>query len=44
LPVLEGTDLAGIITVDDLLVALVLEFNEAMAPIVREVVSPEIPT
>jgi len=44
LPVLEGTDLAGIITVDDLLVALVMEFNAAIAPIAREVVSPEIPT
>jgi len=43
LPVMEDTDLAGIITVDDLLVALVLEFNAAVAPIVREVVSPEVP-
>jgi len=43
LPVLEDTDLAGILTVDDLLVALVLEFNAAVAPIVREVMHPEVP-
>jgi len=43
LPVLEDSDLAGIITVDDLLVALVIELNAAIAPIAREVASPEIP-
>jgi CBS domain-containing protein len=43
LPVLENGDLAGIITVDDLLVALLLELNAAMAPVARELLSPEIP-
>ncbi len=42
LPVLEDTELAGIITVDDLLVALVLEFNAAVAPIAKEVIAPDL--
>ncbi len=42
LPVLEDGDLAGILTVDDLLVALVLEFNAAVAPLAKEVIAPDI--
>ena len=42
LPVLEEGELAGIISVDDLLVALVLEFSAAITPIAREVVAPEV--
>jgi len=44
LPVLEDGEVAGIISVDELLVALVVEFNDAIAPIARELVAPEIPT
>jgi CBS domain-containing protein len=36
LPVLEDADLAGIITVDDLLVWLVLEFGAVMSPVAHE--------
>lgn len=36
LPVLEEDDLAGIITFDDLLVALVLELGAVVSPIARE--------
>jgi CBS domain-containing protein len=43
LPVLEGGDLAGIITVDDLLVALVLELGAVVSPIAKEVFEPAIP-
>jgi len=42
LPVLEDGDLAGIITVDDLLVALVLELGAVMSPVAHEVLDPEI--
>ena len=38
LPVLEENDLAGIITVDDLLVWLVLEFGAVVSPAAHEVV------
>ena len=40
LPVLEDGDLGGIITVDDLLVALVLELGAVVSPIVKEVLDP----
>ena len=40
LHVLEGADLAGIISVDDLLTSLVLEFGAVMAPIAQELVHP----
>ena len=40
LPVLEDTELAGIISVDDLLMALVAEFGAVMAPVVQELVHP----
>jgi len=40
LPVLEDTDLAGIISVDDLLIALVAQFGSVMSPVAREVVHP----
>jgi CBS domain-containing protein len=36
LPVLEDGDLAGIITVDDLLVWLVLEFRAVVSPLAKE--------
>jgi predicted transcriptional regulator len=38
LPVLEDSDIAGIITVDDLLVFLVLEFGAVMTPVAGEIV------
>jgi len=37
LPVLEESDIAGIITVDDLLVFLVLELGAVIAPVVGEI-------
>ena len=40
LPVLEDEDLAGIISVDDLLVSLVVEFGAVMSPIAQELVHP----
>ncbi len=40
LPVLEDSDLAGIISVDDLLIALVAQFGSVMSPVAREVVHP----
>jgi CBS domain-containing protein len=40
LPVLEDNDVAGIISVDDLLIALVLELGATMAPIAQELQSP----
>ncbi len=43
LPVLEDADLAGIITADDLLVALVLELGAVVSPVAHEVLHPEIP-
>ncbi len=40
LPVLEEGDLAGIISVDDLLLALVVEFGAVMSPVALELVHP----
>jgi CBS domain-containing protein len=40
LPVLEENDLAGIISVDDLLVALVLELGATLTPIAQELQHP----
>jgi CBS domain-containing protein len=40
LPVLEENDLAGIISVDDLLVALVLELGATLTPIAQELQNP----
>ena len=40
LPVLEEDELAGIISVDDLLVSLVAEFGAVLAPVARELVHP----
>jgi CBS domain-containing protein len=40
LPVLEDTDVAGIISVDDLLVALVLELGATLTPIAQELQHP----
>jgi CBS domain-containing protein len=44
LPVLEDDDLAGIITMDDLLVALVLELGAVVSPAAKEILYPEIPS
>jgi CBS domain-containing protein len=43
LPVLEDGDLGGIITVDDLLVALVLELGAVISPIAKEILDPKLP-
>lgn len=40
LPVLEDTDLAGIISVDDLLLSLVAEFGAVMSPVAQRLVHP----
>jgi CBS domain-containing protein len=40
LPVLEDTELAGIISVDDLLISLVVEFGAVMSPVAQELVHP----
>jgi CBS domain-containing protein len=40
LPVLEDKDLAGIISVDDLLLSLVEEFGAVLSPVARELVYP----
>jgi CBS domain-containing protein len=40
LPVLEDDELAGIISVDDLLISLVSEFGAVMSPVARELVHP----
>jgi CBS domain-containing protein len=40
LPVLEEEELAGIVSVDDLLLALVVQFGAVMSPIADEVVHP----
>jgi CBS domain-containing protein len=40
LPVLEDNDLGGIISVDDLLMSLVVEFGAVMSPVVQELVHP----
>lgn len=42
LPVLEEGELAGIVTVDDLLVGLVLELASVISPVARDVVRPEL--
>ena len=44
LPVLEDEELAGIITTDDLLIALVLELGAVVSPVAHEVLFPELPT
>jgi len=41
LPVLEDKDLAGILTADDLLVALVLELGAVVSPVAREMLLPD---
>jgi CBS domain-containing protein len=41
LPVLEESDIAGIITVDDLLVFLVLELGAVIAPVAGGIVHPK---
>jgi CBS domain-containing protein len=43
LPVLEDGELGGIVTVDDLLVALVLELAAVVSPVAWEMLRPEIP-
>jgi CBS domain-containing protein len=40
LPVLEDQDLAGIISVDDLLLSLVTEFGAVMSPVAQKLVHP----
>jgi CBS domain-containing protein len=40
LPVLEDKELAGIISVDDLLMTLVVEFGAVMSPVAQELVHP----
>jgi CBS domain-containing protein len=40
LPVLEDEDLAGIISVDDLLLTLVTEFGAVMSPVAQKLVHP----
>jgi CBS domain-containing protein len=40
LPVLEDAELAGIISVDDLLMSLLVEFGAVMSPVARELVHP----
>ncbi len=42
LPVLEDGDLGGVVTVDDLLVALVLELGAVVSPIVKEIFDPKV--
>ena len=41
LPVLEDKDLAGILTADDLLVALVLELGAVVSPVAHEMLVPD---
>ena len=40
LPVLEEGELAGIISVDDLLIGLVVQFGAVMTPVAQEVMHP----
>ena len=40
LPVLEDKDLAGIISVDDLLLSLVTEFGAVMSPVAQKLMHP----
>jgi CBS domain-containing protein len=44
LPVLEDGDLGGIITVDDLLVALILELGAVVSPIAKEILDSKLPS
>ena len=44
LPVLEDKDLAGIISVDDLLLSLVAEFGAVMSPVAQEARAPGVNT
>jgi signal-transduction protein with cAMP-binding, CBS, and nucleotidyltransferase domain len=44
LPVLEEGDVAGIVSIDDLLVASVLELGAVVSPIAWELLQPELPT
>lgn len=41
LPVLEEGDLAGIVTLDDLLVTLVLELGAIISPVASEILHPD---
>jgi len=41
LPVLEDGDLGGILTSDDLLVALVLELGAVASPVAQEILNPQ---
>jgi CBS domain-containing protein len=41
LPVLEEEELAGIVTVDDILVALVMELGAAVSPVAKEIARPQ---
>ena len=40
MPVLEDGDLAGMISVDDLLLSLVAEFGAVLSPVAQELVHP----
>jgi CBS domain-containing protein len=40
LPVLEDKELAGIISVDDLLLTLLAEFGAVLSPVAQELVHP----
>lgn len=42
LPVLEDGELAGVVTVDDLLVGLVLELASVLSPVAHEVMEPRL--
>lgn len=44
LPVLEDSELGGIITADDLLVALTLELAAVVSPIAQEILEPKLPS
>lgn len=44
LPVVEDTDLAGIITADELLISLVLELSAVVSPVAKELAHPQTPT
>ena len=43
LPVVEDGELAGIVTLDDLLVALVLELGAVVSPVAKEILEPDFP-
>jgi CBS domain-containing protein len=44
LPVLEDSDLAGIITVDDMLISLVLELGAVVSPVAKELAHRQLHT